>query len=137
MPKKLPSIPSLEKKLDDVFSKFIRLRDAGTDGYNKCCTCSKVLHWKEANCCHFVPRAKRATRWDETNCYSGCTHCNFYNELHHYHLGRLIDKLHGEGTADQLIRLGHSTFKVDRGFLMQKIDYYKDAVTDMLKIVKI
>ena len=38
------------KKLDKIFSEYIRKRDADENGYVKCCTCPTVEHWKEMDC---------------------------------------------------------------------------------------
>ena len=40
------SKPNLTKKLDKVFSAYIRLRDAMPSGYFKCPTCGRILPLK-------------------------------------------------------------------------------------------
>lgn len=76
---KTPSVSSLKKKLDRVFSEYIRLRDSDKNGYVRCYCCGKVLHWKEAQNMHFIPRQHMALRFSEVNCHVGCIKCNFYN----------------------------------------------------------
>ena len=49
MPRKI-SRKGLIKKLDTVFSLYIRQRYADKNGMVKCCTCSTVKHWKEMDC---------------------------------------------------------------------------------------
>ena len=63
--KKLPSISSLEDKLDVLFSKYIRRRHADEGGTVQCVTCGKLMHWEKdgAQAGHFVRRSHRATRW--------------------------------------------------------------------------
>src|SRR5690606_27650441 len=43
-------------KADQWFSEFIRLRDAGPDGWVKCCTCTHANHWRYLQNGHFVTR---------------------------------------------------------------------------------
>ena len=65
--------------LDRIFSEFIRRRDADANGYVRCYCCGKVLHWKDSQNMHFIPRQHMATRFDEINCHAGCIKCNYYN----------------------------------------------------------
>lgn len=69
----------LKAKLDIVFSIYIRLRDADKNGYVKCYCCGKILHWKESQNMHFIPRQHMSTRFSEVNCHAGCVKCNYYN----------------------------------------------------------
>ncbi len=69
------AIRSLKKKLDAVFSKYIRYRDKG-----QCYTCSYKNHPKKVQCGHFISRQYLAVRWDEVNCHAQCYACNMlYN----------------------------------------------------------
>jgi Bacteriophage Lambda NinG protein len=61
----------LEKKLDDVFSKIVRIRDLG----KKCITCDEVLNY-QITCGHFMHRRHLGTRWDLKNAYGQCPVCN-------------------------------------------------------------
>jgi len=75
MPKKKHNEIS-EAYMDQIFSTYIRLRDADEDGYVLCCNCNRRLHWKEATNGHYVKRRHRSLRWDELNCHSECGGCN-------------------------------------------------------------
>ena len=72
MPKK-PSRKNLIKKLDNVFSQYIRRRFA-VNGITKCVTCGKEDFWRggEMQAGHFISRKHYATRWNETNVQSQC-----------------------------------------------------------------
>ena len=53
MPKiKKPTRSKLVKKLDTVFSQYIRLKDS-KDGIGTCVTCGKQDHWKNLQAGHF------------------------------------------------------------------------------------
>ena len=71
---------SLTRKLDEIFSIFIRLRDSDSQGIGKCISCGKLIHWKKADNGHYIGRQHKATRWDEINCNLQCRHCNRFEE---------------------------------------------------------
>ena len=77
-----------KKKLDTVFSKYIRYRDEG-----QCFTCPKKDHPKKMQCGHFNPRQYLATRYDETNNHCQCYACNMlYGGNPATYSVRMIDK---------------------------------------------
>ena len=65
----------IEKRIDDVFSDFIRLRDK-----LKCQRCSKPYAKLEKGiqCSHFWGRRHRSTRWSEINCCALCGGCHMH-----------------------------------------------------------
>jgi len=89
MPKtKKHSRSKLVKKLDTVFSQWVRLSKADKNGYCTCVTCSKKLYWKEIQAGHFQSRKHYSTRWCELNVYPQCVGCNVfkYGEQYKYSL---------------------------------------------------
>lgn len=69
-----------KKKLDAVFSQYIRLKYADEYGVVNCFTCPKFGTVKEMQNGHFVPRQYLSLRWDERNCRPQCYACNMlYN----------------------------------------------------------
>lgn len=76
--RKIKSVSSLEKKLDRVFSKFIRLRDTKQYGfkYGRCISCGRIMPYTQLDCGHFHSRIHRNTRYDEDNCHVECHYCN-------------------------------------------------------------
>jgi len=63
-------------KLDKVFSKYIRARDAIM--YKGVCP---FCHKRPIECCfHFMSRIAYATRWREDNAIGSCMSCNMQNE---------------------------------------------------------
>ena len=77
MPKK-PSRKNLIKKLDTVFSEYIRRKYADKNGIVKCYTCDKKAFWKGEGMQngHFISRKSRILRWREDNCRPQCYTCN-------------------------------------------------------------
>lgn len=102
---------------DKAFSLYIRLRDSDASGMVSCCTCGSSLPWREANAGHFVTRTHISTRWDERNCHAQCPRCNKWEGGEQYRHGIYVDKTHGNGTADELIREGARIRKQSAGDL--------------------
>ena len=78
--KRKPSIKTLKRKLDDVFSIYIRLRDSDDKGFCRCISCGKIQHWEDVDCGHYVNRSHMGTRYSERNCNAQCRHCNRFME---------------------------------------------------------
>lgn len=68
---------SLTKKLDAIFSQFIRLRDSQPFGYRafRCISCGQVKPFDQMDCGHFISRTHMSTRFDENNCHGECRAC--------------------------------------------------------------
>lgn len=105
----------LINKLDRVFSKYIRKKNADHKGYCTCITCGKKHLWDSGkiHAGHFVSRRYIITRYDEKNVYPQCAYCNNWLQGNQYTFGKRIDDIHGEGTADELMRLSKQDIKVD------------------------
>lgn len=89
----------LVHKLDDVFSEYIRLRDADHDGLVTCITCGDKHHWTEVDCGHFMSRAHMSTRWELKNANGQCRLCNSTHDGKQEKHAAAINKKHGQFTA--------------------------------------
>jgi len=101
------TISQLTKKADELFSKFIRLRDSedGEKGY--CRTCGYYGEVKYMNAGHFQSRSHKGIRWDERNVHLQCGTCNNFRNGEQVKMARYIDEKYGEGTALELEGLRH------------------------------
>lgn len=52
---------------------------------------------------HFIARDKAATRYDERNVHAQCKHCNRFQSGKQFEHAKAVDKIHGAGTADELL----------------------------------
>jgi hypothetical protein len=102
----------LRAKVDTIFSEYIRLRDADSNGMVKCITCGDAHHWTDIDCGHFVRRWNGATRYDLRNSNGQCRTCNAANDGKEDEHAIAIDKIHGPGTADKLRKLGNEELKL-------------------------
>lgn len=86
------------KEADKWFSEWIRLRDADEDGYVTCITSGRRIKWRQADCGHWISRAKMATRYDERNCHAQGKMANRFQGGHFLEHGLAIERIHGAGT---------------------------------------
>lgn len=114
----------LKGKLDDIFSLFIRMRDANDDGNIVCPTCNTMHHYKKVDAGHYITRGDNAVRWDEQNVHAQCKRCNLRGGEQHL-MGLFIDKKYGNGTTDMLQIKRHNTFHTNKVVLKSLIDEYK------------
>lgn len=125
---KKQSRKNIVKKLDEVFSQYIRLRNADAHGTTECFTCGKQDHWKKLQCGHFQSRKHYATRWEEINCQVQCSACNVFRYGEQYIFGLNLDKQYGKGTADNLSQASREIVKLSNEDLLDKIEHYKILV---------
>lgn len=116
-----------KKKLDAVFSRYIRLKYAKKEMCT-CYTCGKVKHWKEVQNGHFIPRNILVTRFDENNCRPQCVGCNMFGN------GKILDfedhlvKEIGRKEVDKLKQSRFKIFKVDVSWYKERIEHYEKEV---------
>lgn len=119
--KKLTSA-KLKKKLDAIFSKYIRQKYAGGDGTITCFTCNKRLSIKESQCGHFVRRQYLATRFSEENCRPQCVGCNIFGDGKTVEFARRLEE-EKKGIVQKLYKEAQ---KITKDFpYEEKIEYYK------------
>lgn len=73
--KRQASQATLVKKLDKVFSQYIRLRDALPNGTFRCISCGRIKPFEQADAGHFHSRRHMSTRFDELNVSAECRYC--------------------------------------------------------------
>lgn len=121
--RKLP-LRSLEKKLDKLFSIYTRRKYADQGGTVRCCTCPKLMFWKEADCGHWIKRQHRSTRWDERNVGPQCQRCNHFMGGCQDEFAQHIIAEHGLAAFNDLLALKHKVFKPNRDWYETKISEY-------------
>lgn len=121
------------KKLDRIFSEFIRLRDADKNGYCKCISCGKIQHWKEVDNGHFVNRSHMSTRFDEKNCNAQCRKCNRFDEGNNIGYMKGLVAKYGDKIIDELYVKKHHTSKFSKVEFELMADYYKKKVSELKK----
>lgn len=124
------SLPKLIKELDDVFQMYVRYRDNFT-----CITCGRKFPIGEKQQCHaghFISRKIYSTRWCEENVNCQCASCNLKQSLadveviHNYE--QRLKLKYGNDIIEKLLEKKHEMFKLNRVWIEDKIDYYKEKL---------
>lgn len=119
---------TLIRKLDEVFSRYIRLRDADEHGYIRCISCGRIHHFSKMQNGHFINRKHMSTRFDEQNCNGQCIKCNMYDEGCNagYEFG--LKRKYGPQIINILYLRKHTYKKWDSFELEALIEHYKKEV---------
>lgn len=131
--KKRMSISQLTKKLDAIFSLFIRLEGANKQGMVKCFTCDGVHHYKSIQNGHFQSRRFMSTRFDPLNCAPQCYACNVGMSGMQYEFGKRIDAKYGNGIADLIVQKSKLVQKFTPEEMLEMIEYFKEKVDKFKK----
>lgn len=127
--KKTNGKSNLIKKLDTVFSLYIRLKYTLLNGMCQCISCGKFHPWKEMQNGHYMSRRYMSTRFDEDNCRPQDVSCNIFNQgnIQMYRLG-LIKQI-GEQRVNLVeLRAKTVTTKYSEFELTALIDHYSKLV---------
>ena len=129
------SVSSLEKKLDRIFSRYIRLRDTKPYDfrYGKCISCGRVLPYDKLDCGHFHSRIHRNTRYDEDNCHCECHYCNRMSADHLIKYQENLIKKIGQQRFDLLKVKASMTCKRTAFELELMIKEYEKKVKELEK----
>lgn len=68
------------EKLDNVFSKYIRLSNSNFQGMCTCISCGKQIPWKQCDAGHYVSRRHMSLRFDVKNVHPQCVECNRFKD---------------------------------------------------------
>lgn len=123
--KKSESVSVLKKKLDEVYSLYIRNKYADSDGLVECYTCEVKKPVKEMQNGHFYSRAKNSTRWEDDNCRPQCYSCNVAKKGNYIVYTEKMQQELGEEKYQALKDLANSTFQVKSLWLQEQIAFYK------------
>ena len=129
--KKAPTRKTLVKKLDTVFSLFVRKRNADHRGFTECVTCGKKDHYKNLQAGHFQSRKHYATRWCETNVQVQCSGCNVFRYGEQYKFSIWLDENYGSGTAEKLHNNAKHIKKFTNFELQELIDLYNEKLKSL------
>ncbi len=130
----MPTVRSkLIKKLDTIFSIYIRTRNVDERGFSNCFTCNTLRHWKEVDAGHFQSRGKYATRWTPENVQFQCKRCNGFRGGEQYLFAQALDRKYGEGFADGLVYKSNQSSKFNVNDLREMIRLYTNKCEQIRK----
>lgn len=119
----------LVKKLDSIFSKYIRLKHS-KNGICTCFTCGRKYEVKKIHAGHFMSRRHYSTRWDEENVRPQCYGCNVGNQGKQYEFAINLNK-EEEGKADRLLSKSRELVKFSTGDIEMLIANYQDKLKQL------
>ena len=126
------SLPVLTKKLDAVFSRWVRYSAVDDDGLCECYTCLKRNLPSKMNAGHYISRRHTATRWSEWNVHVQCIYCNKYlNGQPQEYRERLVRE-NGEKQVGEWEQIRHDIYQPSPDELKYAIELY----TAKLKEIK-
>jgi len=132
MPKtaKKPTRSKLIKKLDIVFSKYIRLSNADSRGMCTCVTCGKQAYFEkdQIDAGHFMSRRYMSVRYDERNVHPQCRYCNRMLAGNIYKYSLFL----GSELANDLYLKSKETVKFSSQELEEMIDEYTTKLKTFL-----
>lgn len=122
---KRESVSMLRKKLDWIFSEYIRRKYSDKKWTITCISCEKKIHWKESHNCHWISRGNKQYRFDEDNCRPWCAWCNTFNQEFHQRIFTIkqIKRLWQE-TVDIMIDNTNYVYKQGKTELRALIDEF-------------
>lgn len=125
---------TLIKKIDTIFSQYIRLKYSDKDWICLCVSCDAEKYRKDMHNAHFISRWRHNTRRDEDNCRPACAKCNSFSpEMHMrnftvYQMDRLgrheFDKLTARGEEDK-------SWKISE--MEELLEFYRLSVDALIK----
>jgi hypothetical protein len=122
----LTTLSDYLKLTQQVFNKFIRMRDEGLN----CISCD--LPPKKKNCGHYFSQGGHSSvRFDEDNCHLQCEHCNTFlsGNLLNYQIG--IEKRIGGERLMKLQAKAHDVKKWTKEELKEIIEIYKKKIKNI------
>ena len=117
---------TLVKKLDTIFSIYIRRKDAINE-IAECITCGKKDHYKKLQCGHFQSRSHYSTRWDINNVGVQCYGCNISRSGEQYKFSQYL----GDNLAQEMYIKSKQIVKFADVDLIDMIEYYTNKVNDL------
>jgi hypothetical protein len=124
---------ALIRKLDGIFSEFIRRRDADKNGVCRCCTCGTMKPWKEMHAGHFVGREARNTRWEEQNVHAQCPSCNTFHEGRKPEYALFLMEKYGPDIVFRLVAAGKRARRFRPIELEALILHYQEELVHLSK----
>tara|TARA_R100000541_G_scaffold42975_1_gene50205 strand:- start:2027 stop:2419 length:393 start_codon:yes stop_codon:yes gene_type:complete len=129
----MSTISKLKKKLDKIFSEYIRLRDSDYKGNCKCISCGKEAQafGGSTHAGHLFSRRYLSIRFDEKNVNAQCSYCNTFLNGNQIKAARGVDNKWGKGTVNELESRMHITTKLNRVDYEEAIEIYKQKIREL------
>lgn len=118
------TIPELIKKLDEVYSKWLR-KERSTEGIGQCYTCGKFAEIKHLQCGHYISRKHLSLRWEFDNTFIQCKNCNVMMSGNYRVFTDKLKEQYGQEYIDQLEHRKNNTVKLTKQDYKLLIEKYE------------
>jgi len=129
--KKKPTRWKLVKKLDSIFSQYIRLVSADKNGICTCVTCGERMHRKQIQNGHYLSRWNYKYRRAEENCYAQCYVCNVLKSWNYKEYTIKMIRTHWQLKVEQMIN-DKELVKIGTPRIQEQIEHYTKIVNALL-----
>jgi len=128
--KKGEKINSCIKKLDVVFSQYIRNKYA-VNGFVNCFTCYRLFLAKDMDCGHYISRMYKSLRYSEKNAHPQCRYCNRYlfGAMDEYAIH--LQKEYGKDILNELNKKKREIKQFTVPELNKMIENYKEKLKEL------
>jgi len=130
-PKK-KTLSSVKKKLWDIFSVYIRMRDClettGSTEWGLCFSCDKRYHFKLLQAGHFIPGRHSANLFSERGTHAQCYNCNINLKGNTLEYRRRIIAKYGQWADEELEARARLIKKYTIPEIEGLIDYYNGEI---------
>ena len=120
---KKPTLSSLKKKVDTVFSRWVRARGS-REGQNTCVSCGAIHPIGDLQAGHYYRRQHLGTRWDERNVWPQCFACNVWRRGNYASYAKFMYSTYSQEVMDELDELHKRPIKLSRQDLEDLITKY-------------
>jgi hypothetical protein len=121
-----------DTKLWKQFSLFIRLRDTDENGFGKCFTCGRIIHYTKGDCGHGIGRQHKSVKYNEKNNHLQCKPCNGFEGGRREIYKERVNELYGPNTWELLELAAKQPSKRSQFDIDVLTKYY----TEQVKILK-
>jgi hypothetical protein len=140
------SYKTTKRKLNKIFSEFIRLRDSNQCGVGQCISCGKFINvWRkvdeikfnqQAHAGHYYSRGtSKSLYFDEKNVNLQCVQCNTFREGNKQGYAQGLIRKYGEGILDFLeVKSKNESYLSENelGLLIREYEYKVKQLKEML-----
>ena len=130
---KIYKFKDLIKKLDPIYSWYIRLSALNEEGYLFCFTCGLPFTFRQVDCGHYAGRGNISTRFMEENTQVQCRKCNRFSEGMKDIFAIKLQEKYGEDILQKINDQKNSIKFLSARDLEDKIIYYKSEVKRLKK----
>lgn len=122
------SVKTLKRKLDDLFSLFVRLRDKGI-----CYTCGIQKDPKDMDAGHYIKRQHNSLRFDERNVHAQCKKCNRFMGGNMSEYAVRLQRDYGQGILEEFSAKKQQIKVFTTTELEGLITHYKNEIWEIIK----